>query len=357
MNSRIEKVFQMMQSESIDAHIVSASDAIFYLTGQDIHPGERLLALVLIPNQVPKLFIPAMFQLGALPLDVVYYQDHEKPLEQLVDAIKQSNANCVGVDKEWPARFLLQAMTLWPGAKWINGSAVVDKPRVSKDTEELALMAEASRINDKVMGEVFKRLSQGEITETGLAEFIQGRFLANGASGNSFETIVCFGKGSSEPHHGCEAIPLTEGPIIVDMGCVYKGYCSDMTRSFYKGEPTPEYIEAYEAVLAANMAAIAAVKPGVPLSEVDAAARNLLESRGYGALFCHRTGHGIGISVHEYPDVSSVSEAICQVGMVFSVEPGVYLSGNYGIRIEDLVVVTEDGCLNLNSFTKTLTKI
>lgn len=354
MNSRVQKVYQEMAKESIHAHIVTASDAIFYLTGCDIHPGERLLALVLIPNQMPILYAPAMFQIGAVPFQVAYYQDHEKPLDTLVATLKGSNLQRIGVDKDWPARFLLQAMALWPGAEWLNGSVVVDKPRVSKDAEELALMAEASRINDAVMGEVYQRLLEGEITEIGLAEFIQKRFVMNGAAGNSFETIVCFGKGSSEPHHGCEDIPLADGPIIVDMGCVYKGYCSDMTRSFYKGTPSPEYQNAYEAVLAANLAAIGAVKPGVPLSAVDAAARDVLTARGYGELFCHRTGHGIGISVHEYPDVSSVSEAICQVGMVFSIEPGVYLNGVYGIRIEDLVVVTDDGCHNLNSHSKEL---
>lgn len=355
MNSRVQNVFQAMQSMGIDAHIISAPDAIFYLTGQHIHPGERLLALVLVPGQLPKLFVPAMFQVGEVPFAVHYYQDHEKPLQVLIDDLKAHNAKTVGVDKDWPARFLLQVMSMWPAASWVNGSQCVDGPRVSKDAEELALMAEASRINDTVMGEVFERLQAGDITELGLAEFIQKRFVANGASGNSFDTIVCFGKGSSEPHHGCEDIPLADGPIIVDMGCIYKGYCSDMTRSFHKGTPAPEYQAAYEAVLAANEAAIAAVRPGVPLSAVDAAARDLLTARGYGELFCHRTGHGIGISVHEYPDVSSVSEAVCQVGMVFSIEPGVYLNGAYGIRIEDLVVVTEEGCRNLNRFNKALT--
>lgn len=354
MNTRVEKVRSQLAQMGLDAHLVTASDAIFYLTGKEIHPGERFLALVIGREALPTLYVPAMFQVGPVSFNVHYYQDHEKPLEVLISQLQGLGAKAIGVDKDWPARFLLQAMALWPEAKWLNGSPAVDKPRVSKDHEELECMRKASEINDQVMQEVYERLEQGNITELELSEFIQKRFVANGASGKSFETIVCFGEGSSEPHHGCEAVSLKDGPIIVDMGCIFQGYCSDMTRSFYKGEVPQAYKDAYQAVLDANEAAIAAVKPGLPLSEVDAAARRLLEARGYGPLFCHRTGHGIGISVHEYPDVSSVSEAICEVGMVFSIEPGVYLGGQYGIRIEDLVVVTETGCENLNRYPKAL---
>ncbi len=356
MNSRLEKVYALMNSAEhgpkMDAMLVSAPDAIFYLTGVWIHPGERLLTLVLQPNLKPMLYVPAMFQVGQMDFDVTYYQDHEQPLAQLSDSL--IHLSVVGVDKDWPARFLLAFMGINPSKQVINGSFVIDRARVSKDADEIQLMAAASSLNDQVMAEVVERLKGDLLTEIQMSDFIHERFLAHGAQGNSFDTIACFGIGSSQPHHECDKTILAPGPIIIDMGCVLNGYCSDMTRSFYYGQPSEAYVNAYHAVMDANLAAIKMVKPGVPLSVVDGAARQLLVDRGLGEYFVHRTGHGIGISVHEYPDVSSVSEAICQVGMIFSIEPGVYLGGEFGIRIEDLVVVTEDGCTILNQYPKEL---
>lgn len=356
MISRLEKVYALMSSgehgPKMDVMLVSAPDAIFYLTGVWVHPGERLLTLVLQPDKQPMLYVPAMFQVGVVDFDVTYYQDHEQPLVQLASALP--NASVVGVDKDWPARFLLAFMAMKPSTQVINGSFVIDRARVSKDEHEIQLMAAASQLNDQVMAEVVERLKGDSLTEIQMSDFIHERFMAHGAQGNSFDTIACFGVGSSQPHHECDHTILSPGPIIIDMGCVLHGYCSDMTRSFYYGQPTEAYIKAYNAVKDANLAAIEMVRPGVPLSVVDGAARQLLVNRGLGEYFVHRTGHGIGISVHEYPDVSSVSEAICQVGMIFSIEPGVYLGGEFGIRIEDLVVVTEDGCTILNEYPKEL---
>ena len=136
--------------------------------------------------------------------------------------------------------------------------------------------------------------------------------------------------------------------VILDVGLVLDDYCSDMTRTVFCGAPTDEQKRVYDLVLRANEAGRRAVRPGVPLKEIDRAARSVIEDAGYGAYFIHRTGHGIGLDVHEFPDVSASSEAVCAPGMVFSVEPGVYLPGRFGVRIEDLVAVTEDGGETLN---------
>jgi len=354
MRVKISKIMELMHSLDLKAMIVSDPHAIFYVTGKLIHPGERFMALVLQRHHEPVLYLPHMFQIGNSEFEVIYYQDHEKPLLTMLNRLQIEAKDRIGVDKDWPARFLLEAMALLPDTKFVNGSAAIDLARLTKSEDELGRMYKASEINDAVMSDVAQKLCETHITETDLVEYIAKRFLAHGASGASFDTIVCFGKGSSEPHHESNHIHMVPGAIIVDMGCVFEGYCSDMTRSFYYGEPPKAYLDAYQAVLDANLAAIAAVKPGVPLKDVDAAARELLTLRGYGEYFVHRTGHGIGISVHEYPDVSSVSEAVCEVGMVFSIEPGVYLPDDFGIRIEDLVQVTEDGCKLLNAYPKEL---
>jgi Xaa-Pro dipeptidase len=199
-------------------------------------------------------------------------------------------------------------------------------------------------------------LSKAEgVTELEAAAKIEQFNKALGIETLSFTPIVCFGKNAAEPHHENDATILTEGmAIIIDMGGIADGYCSDMTRTFYKGEPSEHFKTVYDIVKTANERAISKVKPGVKLSEIDAAARSYITEMGYGPYFTHRTGHGIGADVHEFPDVSAVSEIICQPGMTFSIEPGIYLPDAFGIRIEDLVCVTETGCLILNKFSKNL---
>lgn len=176
-----------------------------------------------------------------------------------------------------------------------------------------------------------------------------------GADGFSFEPLVAFGPNAADPHHGPDNTVLKEGDVILfDVGCIKDGYCSDMTRSFYYRTITDTHREVYETVRAANEAAIAKVKPGVPLCELDLTARNLITDKGYGPQFNHRLGHFIGLSCHEFGDVSSVNTRLAEPGMIFSIEPGIYLTGDTGVRIEDLVLVTETGCEVLNHYPKTL---
>ncbi|MCR5067928.1 MAG: M24 family metallopeptidase, partial [Erysipelotrichaceae bacterium] len=164
--------------------------------------------------------------------------------------------------------------------------------------------------------------------------------------------IVAFGKNAADPHHMSDDTVLQEHQqVLIDMGSHYKGYCSDMTRTFLqKDDPKTE--EIYDIVLKANLAAEAAVRPGVRFCDVDRAARKVIEDAGYGPYFTHRTGHGIGLEVHEPYDVSSSDEMIIQEGMCFSIEPGIYLPGETGVRIEDLVICGSDGAIVLNHFSK-----
>ena len=177
-----------------------------------------------------------------------------------------------------------------------------------------------------------------------------------GSSKPSFAPLICFGANCAEPHHDTDASLLKTGDsVILDVGLTWQSYCSDMTRTVFMGTPTDEQKRVYDIVRAANDAGRAAVRPGIPLKEVDRVARKVIEDAGYGPQFIHRTGHGIGLEVHEFPDVSATSEVIAKPGMIFSVEPGIYLPGKFGVRVEDLVVVTEDGCETLNAAPKDLT--
>lgn len=358
--NRLERIREQMKQLSYDHLIITSPDSIFYLLDEEIHPGERLLALS-VSADTCKLFISALFPMqNDLGIPVVYFRDTEDSLKLLADDIK---AGCViGVDKNWQSHFLLKLMKHHPNSRYENGSPAVDNVRLCKDDIEAQRMIKASLINDQVMTEVMHFLKEEAplrpITELEVQKKVIDINAKLGVHEMSFTPTVCFGTGGAEPHHDCdETVLMPNQPVVIDIGGRVDGYCSDMTRSFFYGTPTDKYREVYEIVLEANMKAIEKVKPGVPLSEVDQAARDVIEAAGYGEYFTHRTGHGIGINVHEFPDVSGASETICEVGMTFSIEPGIYLLGELGVRIEDLVLVTENGCEVLNHVTKSLTSI
>ncbi len=199
------------------------------------------------------------------------------------------------------------------------------------------------------------RIKRG-MSEQKLADIHTQEAETRGSSRPSFEPLICFGANAAEPHHATDKHTiLRDGDaVILDVGLTWQDYCSDMTRTVFMGNPSDEQKRVYEIVKAANAAGRAAVHPGVRMKDIDFAARKVIEDAGYGAYFIHRTGHGIGLDVHEYPDVSSVNDLPAKPGMVFSVEPGIYLPGRFGIRIEDLVAVTEDGAETLNSAPREL---
>lgn len=230
---------------------------------------------------------------------------------------------------------------------------IIEAERRTKDAGEIALMAEACRIADLALAEVAPTLGDG-LTEAQVRNVLELRMRELGASGPSYDTIVAAGPTNAAlPHHRPDDTPLRPGDtVIIDVGALVDGYHSDMTRTFVIGEPTAEQRERYEIVLAAQLAGLAAVGPGVPAKVVDAACRDLITRAGYGDWYTHGTGHGVGLLIHEDPFQHATSEAILQEGDVVTVEPGVYREGFGGIRVEDLVVVTSDGCRVLTSSPK-----
>lgn len=212
----------------------------------------------------------------------------------------------------------------------------------------------ASHLNDTAMGRMYEVLGTGK-TELEMVDVLRKAYRDLGCDQFSFEPIIAYGAHASDPHHqNRDSKPVRGDSIVVDMGCIKDGYCSDMTRTFFYGEPSERGREVYETVLAANLNAIATVRPGISHAEVDAAARSVIEAAGYGPYFTHRLGHGIGLECHEGGDVSQGNTDLIEVGEIFSIEPGIYLPGELGVRIEDLVLVTEDGCELLNKYPKDL---
>jgi len=357
-NERIDKARERMISEGYSALLISSREDIKYFTGIDLHSGERLSAFMLLEDKLV-LVINKLFPQKPLEgIYIKYYDDVENPIAYISSLLE--TGNCIGIDKNLQSHFLLKFMKMRSDLKYENGSLVVDRVRMVKNPDEVLKMIAASKKNDEAMHAVVQFIEQAVKSERTLTECDVANQIGiiNKAEGVSFEPIVCFGKGGASPHHESDdtALSLNES-ILIDMGGIRDGYCSDMTRSFYFGEATPRYKEIYEIVREANEKAIQKVAPGVKLSEIDAAARNHIKACGYGDYFTHRTGHGIGTEVHEFPDVSAISEVVCEVGMCFSIEPGIYLPDEFGVRIEDLVCVTDDGCKVLNEFPKNLIEI
>ena len=350
---RIDGVVANMKEAGLDYLLISEPSSIDYLIDYVNNPGERMYVLMLGTKGDHKLFFNKLFFVDKdLGIDIVWHSDVDDATQTIVDNLK--DVKKIGVDKHWSANFLLDLMEKLPDVKFVNGSKCVDYKRMVKDDHEQQLMIEASIINDKAMAEMIKQVAL-DLSEVEVASKLKDIYQKLGASDISFDTIVAYGKNGANPHHENDDSHLKPGDsIIIDMGCKYNGYCSDMTRTVFYQEVSEEAKEVYGLVRLANETAEAMIKPGVRLCDIDKAARDIITDAGYGKEFNHRLGHFIGKDVHEYGDVSVNFDLEVQEGMIFSIEPGVYLPGKFGVRIEDLVLVTKDGCKVLNSYTKDL---
>ncbi|WP_312649670.1 Xaa-Pro peptidase family protein [Proteiniclasticum sp.] len=355
-DQRIEKLREIMKDNSLKQILVTDAPSIFYLTGRWIDAGERLLVLLVKESGTPLLFINELFpEKVSSDLQFVWTKDTTDSIGLLAEHIEEDVV--LGIDKNWPSGFLLKLMGTLGTANFVNSSLLLDRIRAQKDEEEIEFMRAASKLNDDAMMMLIDSLDE-DMTEKEMEDTLKVIYDNLGADGFSFMPIIAYGKNGANPHHENSHRLLKKGDsIILDIGCRKDNYCADMTRTVFFGEVSEKAREVYETVLEANMKAIEKVRPGVKFSEVDAAARNVIEEKGYGKFFNHRTGHSIGIEVHEYGDVSSANDEVLKPGMIFSVEPGIYLEGELGVRIEDLILVTEDGYENLNHHSKELTII
>ena len=355
--NRVQRILEGLGELGASQILITDSTAVFYITGKRIYPGERFLGLYLTVTGKNVMVVNDLFPFDEdLGVEILRYNDVQDPLAMLKPYVDCDSV--MAVDKNMVAGFLLHMMELGMGSQYINGSKVVDAVRQIKDEKEKQLMREVSLINDRVMERLYSMVS-GKYSEEEFGEINCRIQRELGCEGDSFPPIIGYGAGAADPHHENDpkAYPKRGDSIIIDIGGICNSYCSDMTRTVFYGEVSEEAKKIYDIVVEANRRGIAAAKPGARFCDVDAAARDYITEMGYGPQFMHRTGHSIGIEDHEYGDVSSTNEQILKPGMCFSVEPGIYLNGRIGVRIEDLVLITEDGCEVLNHFTKDLTII
>ena len=351
--NRIARIMGELEAMGVSQMLIVDPMSIYYLTGVYNDPHERFYGLLLKKDGNHIYFLNYLFSIHEdVGAKKVWYSDTDPAMDIVAEYIDHDAP--LGVDKDLKARFLLPLMEKKAASSFVNTSLAVDTVRGIKDEEEQEKMRVASRINDLAMAEL-KKLVHAGVTEREIADQLLEIYQDLGADGFSFDPLIAFGANAADPHHGPDDTVLKEGDVVLfDVGCIKDGYCADMTRSFYFGSVSDAHREIYETVRAANEAAIARVKPGIPLKELDLTARNLITNKGYGPQFNHRLGHFIGLAVHDFGDVSSTNETKTVPGMIFSIEPGIYLVGDTGVRIEDLVMVTEEGCEVLNKAPKAL---
>lgn len=348
---RIARVTALMKEARLPQIIVTATTSVYYLTGLWVEPHERLLALLLTDNGQATLFGNFLF---ALPEDcgvpLVLHADGEDPVAALAAALRPG---VVGVDKFWYSKFLLGLLAHRQDITPVEGSGPVDLARKCKDAAEREAMRNASNCNDQVIARAIDALGDG-VREQELASLVNREFLSRGADSEGTQ-LVCFGPNGADPHHAAGASVLKPGDSVTfDLCTSINRYWCDMTRTVFYKTVSGKQREVYELVRRAGEAAIAEIRPGVALSHLDATARRIITEGGYGPFFIHRLGHGCGLDCHEPPDVSGASHGLLEPGMIFSIEPGIYLPGEFGVRIEDLVLVTETGCEVLNHYPKDL---
>lgn len=351
--NRVERIMKALKEMGLTQMLIVDPMSIYYLTGVYVAPFERFYGLYLREDGRHVYFLNRLFTVPEdTGVEKVWYTDTD-PVMEIVAPYLDKEAP-LGVDKELKAGFLLPLIQMQAAKGFVNSSIAVDRTRGVKDEEEQEKMRLASAINDKAMAE-FKKLIRPGITEKEAADQMLKIYMDLGADGFSFEPLVAFGANAADPHHGPDHTVVKPGDaVLFDVGCIKDGYCSDMTRTFYFQRVTDEHRHIYDTVRRANEAAIAKIRPGIPLCELDRTARDLISGEGYGPHFTHRLGHFIGLGEHEYGDVSSVNTQKAEPGMIFSIEPGIYLTGDTGVRVEDLVLVTEGGCEVLNHYSKEL---
>ena len=361
---RIARLAKELKKRNLDAIYLGPSTDLEYIGELDTHPDERVRGLMVAKDGKCFAMTPLLYKEEMVNAfgDVPFYSewnDHEG----FTGAFKRGCEKLGVVGGRIAFNDGVRAVDMLAirdsmDVVLCNGFDVLDPLRSCKDEEELGLMRESSRIVDAVVGKIKAYIKPG-MKERDIVKKIPEFFEELGVNQMSFNPIVASGPNGSMPHYGGDQrVFEKEDVIIFDLGGRYKSYCSDTTRTLFLGTPTDEQKKVYEIVREAQAAGEAAVQPGATGQDVDRAARKVIIDAGYGNFFFNRVGHGIGIAVHESPYMIEGNNVPLKPGNVFSVEPGIYMPGKFGIRIENLVAVREDGTGEaLNKFPRDLESV
>lgn len=357
LHARLQRVREQATAAGLAGLLATPGADLVYLAGYAPMPLERLTALVLTAGRDPVLVVPELERPAALAspagevLEILGWRDGEDPYRLVADLLPVEGAVALS-DQTW-ASHVLRLQRVRPGLTFTTVGESLPLLRAVKDAEELAALRRVARAADAAFADVLGVRFTGR-REIDVAADLAEALRAHGHETVEF-TIVGSGPNGASPHHEPGERTIGWGDaVVLDFGGRLSGYCSDMTRTVVVGEPDPELARVHAVVRAAQQAGVEAVAPGVPCEAVDAAARAVIEDAGYGPAFVHRTGHGIGLDVHEPPDIVAGNRTPLAPGMAFSVEPGIYLAGRFGVRIEDIVAVTPGGVERLNEAAREL---
>lgn len=349
---RITAAQAALRQHGVGALIVSVGSDLPYLTGYRAMPLERITALVLPAVGEPVLFVP---ELEAPRVDtsveVRPWSEIDDPFDRIAAALPDRGAIAVG-DQMWAA-FLIVLQSRLPGVRFVDAAPLMAPLRMIKDEDEIAALRDAAHAVDGVADHLATVRFSGR-TEREMSRIVSDLVLASGHESVSF-AIVAAGENGASPHHEASDRLIRSGDaVVVDFGGRMRGYGSDTTRMYCVGELPGGFAEAYEVLERAQNAAVESVRPGATAEAIDDAARSIIRDAGYGELFVHRTGHGIGLDAHEEPYIVRGNVEPIRAGMAFSIEPGIYVPDRWGMRIEDIVLAVDGGVERLNRSSRKL---
>ncbi len=353
---RLTALQTRMKEANIDLAAIGPTANMRYLLGFTPHPDERV-CLLLVSQRAARMVVPSLNQQEVAvhtDLELIGWADADGPHGALRRALADwPSPHSLAVDGPMRADFLLQLQQAVTLEQTVPLDSLIAPLRAHKSADEVAGLARAAAQADRAMQAAVDACQPG-VTEASVAWATEAAFRKDGAEAVDF-TLIAAGPNGAFPHHHSGERRLQKGDaIILDIGATLDGYHSDITRMVHLGKPSAEFAKAYAAVLEANERARSAIRPGKTAGEIDAVARDWLESGGYGRHFTHRLGHGMGLEGHEPPWIMSGNNAVLEEGMAFSVEPGVYYPDKFGVRIEDIVVVTGSGVRTLTGFDHAL---
>jgi Xaa-Pro dipeptidase len=362
---RLARLAELAGVSGADAVLVTPGPDLAYFIGHSIGSHERLTCLVVPAAGRPSLVVPTLERPGwtgspveRMDVTIGTWTDGQDPYAALA-AVLPADARVLSVDDHMPAVHALNAQAIVPGSELTLAGETIAELRMRKSADEVAALAAAGAAIDRVQGRIAEWLRPGR-TENEVAADIGAAIVAEGHARPDF-VIVGSGPNGASPHHEASDRTIQPGDVVViDIGGpMPSGYFSDCTRTYLvAGDAVPDRVrEVYEVVRRAQAAGVAAVRPGVTAESIDAASRTVIDEAGFGEYFITRTGHGIGLEVHEHPYMVAGNTITLEEGMAFSVEPGIYLPGEFGVRIEDIVVVGESGAVLMNRAPTELTVV
>lgn len=358
--NKLQQLETYLKENHYDAAFITTPDNVFYFSNFKSDPHERLLGIMVFKDAKPFLICPKMETLDAQSAgwneEIIGHLDTDNPWQLIAQAIEARGLSIasLAIEKSHLTVERLEALQeLYPEMAFARLDDQLNRMRVIKDESEIEKMRKAAQLADYAIEVGCKEIAEGK-TEMEILTAIENAIKAKGCH-MSFDTMVLSGPKTASPHGTPGDRKIQNGDMILfDLGVIYEGYCSDITRTVAFGDVSEAQKEIYNTVRQACDNAVAAVKPGVRAMDLDKIARDTISNAGYGDYFTHRLGHGLGISVHEFPSVTGTNEMVLEPGMVFTIEPGIYKADITGVRIEDDVVVTADGVEVLTKFTKDL---